>query len=340
MKNKVIILVVLVLAAVLSITMFLVLKKGTKESCFTPWVPMTKERKAAVADFHVNDQEVEQQGKNDGLALGLIDRQSIYFRAGHLSSGDGDLLEPDSVNVWAGSDTKKGDTVTISMPWGHVTLAVVDTIQYRYEDYYHYHEYYFIAHRIDTLDADYYNRMTNACVVMKGKRSPASEFDFQQCGLYSRDESDIIDRWVDAQLPALRDTFNDEARRSVIKDTLATDEKVRGSKKIFKLIAKEGDARFFVIAEWITEQPHKSLGLYTIGTKENGTYKPFWIERWIKPDGDIGYIADVVGLVVADTSGRVGALINRAFYEGRDVQLRVLSRDLKRVEEEIDILDY
>jgi hypothetical protein len=305
-----------------------------QRNAFTSWVPLPRKGEPTVTN------KIEENiPAHDEVILGTTERPYVYFIAKHLSHGDGPDEEVKNIDVWSGSPLRKGDTVTVSLLWGHYTYALVDTIQYRYEDYYHYYEYYFIAKIIDTLDYTYFDRNNSACVVIPGECALHIKTELKKKGNYTREESNLINKWVMSKYSEMLDTFNRSALRSVTKDTISRSLSLDKSQTIYLLMAG-GDRMLLVAADWSKDYTDKKFGFYALGAIADSVFEPYWLEKWVMPGDDNGYIADVAGILYADSTGRLGIVLHRSFYEGRDIQMKVLSHDMRKFESESSVLTY
>lgn len=327
MKKALLLAIACIAVIMVSVSLVIVSRLNRSQGHFTPWEPLSKPKpdtlKATPGDTLPDPVDI---------SLGTIDRQFVYFKAKHLPSGDGDLQNSNRVSVWKGSEYNKGDTATISMPWGHATCVVIDTIQYRYIDYYNYHEYFYVAQRIDTLEYSYYDDKSNVCMIQKGKCSFAEKYRLKLLPSYSVEERKIIFKWIEKQKAQLVDSFNLLSRRTATKETLSSFESIPFTVDIIVLSEIEKDKPFFLNITWYNNDYSLLMfGLYTMGTIENDSYKHYWIEKWISPIDDEGCNIKFEGMILADTLGRIGIILNRSFYEGSDVEVKILSLDLHSI---------
>ncbi|MDO9392072.1 MAG: hypothetical protein Q7U71_09905 [bacterium] len=325
-----------------------VLFKRSEESKMVPWQP----GKTINTPYNLNLTQLPSDTAyipvedNSDYWLGeYSSNESILFPATHLPAGS--ALKPYLQNVedvWVNARFKKGDTITVCMPWGRRESATVDSIIFEYLDYYDFSHHLYTTRIIkDTINLKYYTSGTiDNCIVMPYMHNIVKRYDFSKINEIKKEEKGTIGTWLNIKRRELISEWNknlnvnDGANKKMPTDTI-----INADFNVHKIVDNNDSTCYYLVnCEWVKDPNNSSFGLYAFITLDSNTVNTRSLKSWIKYYDSQDFLVMDVAVVERDSMGNIGLLVKRGFWEARDVEFVKIDNNFTTMKSDTSYLTY
>jgi hypothetical protein len=92
--------------------------------------------------------------------------------------------------------------------------------------------------------------------------------------------------------------------------------------------------------EWERDPNNSSFGLYALILVDSNKIAPVWEQHWFKYYGERGYLVMGISIVERDSLGNIGLLVERGFWEARDVEVLKIDSTLGTIKSDTSYLTF